>query len=150
MKLAEALILRADLQTRQEELRGRLTANALVQEGEAPAENPAELIRELERNSEQLESLISRINLTNAAVCVEGKTLTELLARRETLSQRISILRSLLEAASRTVMRGSRMEVKVHSAVDVALLRTQTDALSEQLRKLDTAIQASNWQADLR
>ena len=150
MKLAEALILRADLQSRQEQLRGRLTDNALVQEGEHPAEDPAELLRELEQNSLRLEELISRINLTNASTVVEGRTLTEHLARRETMTQRISILRSLLETASRTVMRGSRMEVKIHSTVDVAALRRQADELSRQLRELDTKIQSSNWLVELR
>ena len=149
MKLAEALILRADLQTRLEQLRSRLKDNALVQEGEQPAENPAAMLAELEENTAKLEALIARINLTNAAVKAEGKTLTELLARRETLTQHISILHSLLDTAGKTVMRGSRMEVKIRSTVDVAALRRQADGLSEELRKLDTTIQSTNWLTDL-
>lgn len=149
MKLAEALILRADLQTRLEQLRSRLRDNALVQEGEQPAENPAAMLAELEENTAKLEALIARINLTNAAVKAEGKTITELLARRETLTQHISILHSLLDTAGKTVMRGSRMEVKIHSTVDVAALRKQADGLSEELRKLDTTIQSTNWLTDL-
>ena len=150
MKLAEALILRADLQTRQEQLRERLTANALVQEGEQPAEDPKDLLLELSHNAVQLEDLISRINLTNAAMVQDGKTLTALLARREVLTQKISIMRSLLDTASRPVMRGSRMEVKIHSTVPVAELRKQVDGLSQELRQLDTSIQASNWLVELQ
>ena len=150
MKLAEALILRADLQNRLEQLRERLTMNALVQEGEEPAEKPAELLAELDSMSGKLESLISAINLTNAATLVEGKTITELLARREVLTQRISLMRSLLDTANRTVMRGSRNEVKVHSTVPVVDLRRQTDKQAEALRKLDTSIQAVNWTTDLK
>ncbi len=150
MKLAEALILRADLQTRLEQLRTRLTANALVQEGEKPAEDPEQLLSELETNCSKLEKLIAQINLTNASTEVEGKTLTELLARRETLSQRISVMRSLTDAASRTVMRGSRMEVKIYSAVSVKHLQKQVDDLSEELRILDTAIQSANWLTELK
>ena len=149
MKLAEALILRADLQTRLEQLRSRLKDNALVQEGEHPAEDPAALLTELEENTAKLEALIARINLTNAAVQADGKTLTELLARREALTQHVSILHSLLDTAAKTVMRGSRMEVKIRSTVDVAALRKQADGLSEELRKLDTAIQSTNWTTDL-
>lgn len=149
MKLAEALILRSDLQNRLEQLRTRLKDNALVQEGETPAEDPAVLLAELEQSTGQLEALISRINLTNAAVKAEGKTLTELLARREVLIQRISILHSMLDTAGKTVMRGSRMEVKIRSTVDVAALRRQTDSLSEELRKLDTVIQSTNWLTEL-
>ena len=150
MKLAEALILRADLQNRQEQLRERLTNNALVQEGEAPAENPTALLAELAANTAQLESLIARINLTNAATQHEGKTLTQLLAQRETMTLHLSILRSLLTAASRTVMRGSRNEVKIHSTVPVAELRKQADTMAQQLRKLDTSIQSTNWLTELQ
>ena len=150
MKLAEALIMRADLQTRLEQLRQRLVNNARVQEGESPAEDPMELLKEAKAVADQLESLIGRINLTNAQVTVEGKTLTELLARREVLTQRVSLMHSLLENASSTVMRGSRNEVKILSAVDVKSLRKQADELSRELRTLDTLIQSRNWLEDLQ
>ena len=149
MKLAEALILRADLQKRMEQLRERLTVNALTQEGEAPAEDPQLLLRELDRCTGELESLMARINLTNAACQKEGKTLTELLAKRETLTMKISILRSTLDAASRQVVRGSRSEVKILSTLDVPELRKELDHLSESLRLLDTSIQSANWLQDL-
>ena len=150
MKLAEALILRADLQKRLEQLRQRLGASALVQEGEQPPEDPEDLLRELDQVTDQLEDLIARINLTNAQAEKDGKSLTELLARRDVLTQKISVLRSLTEAASKTVLRGSRMEVKIRSTVDVASLRRQCDDLSRDLRILDTAIQSANWLIDLR
>ena len=47
MKLAEALILRADCQKRIQQLETRLTNNAMVQDGEAPAEDPSQLRSEL-------------------------------------------------------------------------------------------------------
>jgi len=55
MKLAEALILRSDLQKRIEQLRHRLTNNAKVQEGDAPAEKPEALLKELEGSATELE-----------------------------------------------------------------------------------------------
>ena len=67
MKLAEALILRADCQKRIAQLKSRLLTNAKVQEGDAPAETPQELIAELERVSAELLDLIKRINRTNSA-----------------------------------------------------------------------------------
>ena len=48
MKLAEALQERADLVNNIERLRSRIRNNALVQEGEEPAENPKDLIKELD------------------------------------------------------------------------------------------------------
>ncbi len=54
------------LQTRIRQLESRLDNNALVQEGESPAEDPMELLRELEEDYAQLEELIARINRTNS------------------------------------------------------------------------------------
>ena len=150
MKLAEALIERATLKTRQEELRQRLAANALMQEGEEPAEDPALLLKELDENTEKLESLITRINLTNASRKKGGKTLTELLAKRETLAQHISVLHTLIESASQKTMRATRSEVKIRSTVNVSEIRKQADDLSEELRLLDTSIQSANWSIDLK
>ena len=65
MKLAEALILRADCQKRIQQLETRLVNNAMVQDGETPAEDPSQLRLELEDVSEQLLLLIKRINKTN-------------------------------------------------------------------------------------
>ena len=65
MKLAEALILRADCQKRIQQLETRLVNNAMVQDGETPAEDSSQLRSELEDMSEQLLLLIKRINKTN-------------------------------------------------------------------------------------
>ena len=83
MKLAEALILRADCQKRVEQLKQRLIRSAKVQEGDEPAENPQELIVELERVSDELVGLIKRINKTNSASQFrEDATLSDALAAR--------------------------------------------------------------------
>ena len=83
MKLAEALQLRADLQKRMEQLADRLYDNATVQEGEQPAEDPQELLRELEADYARLEELISAINRTNNTTKLEdGSALSDQLARR--------------------------------------------------------------------
>jgi len=149
MKLAEALIERADLQTRLSQLDARLHNNAKVQEGETPAEDPAALLEELDRISARLEQLITAINLTNASVTDGGEPLTALLARRDVLKSRVGALRNFLNAASSVVMRGSRSEVVIRSTVDVTALRKEVDARAMELRKLDTRIQALNWTADL-
>ena len=46
MKLAEALMERADLQRRLVQIRERIKQNALYQEGETPAESVTELLAE--------------------------------------------------------------------------------------------------------
>lgn len=149
MKLAEALQERADLNRRIEQLRYRLNNNVLVQEGEKPLENPAALLEELESSFTRLEWLIARINLTNCAVKVEGRSLTELIARRDVLSLRAEAYRRLVEEASQNTHRATRTEIKILSAVDVPALQRQADDASRELRLLDNTLQATNWTADL-
>jgi hypothetical protein len=75
MKLAEALIRRADTQKYIAQLKGRLLLNATTQKGEPPAESPELLLAELGRAAQSLLDLIRKINRTNAAINIEGKTL---------------------------------------------------------------------------
>lgn len=149
MKLAEALQERADLNRRIEQLRYRLSNNVLVQEGEKPLEDPAALLEELESSFTRLEWLIARINLTNCAVKVEGRSLTELIARRDVLSLRAEAYRRLVEEASQNTHRATRTEIKILSAVDVPALQRQADDAFRELRLLDNTLQATNWTADL-
>lgn len=149
MKLAEALQERADLNRKIAQLRSRLEMNATVQEGEKPAEDPAELMEELDGCIERLEELIVRINLTNCGTKVDGKSLTELIARRDCLTLKIGAYRSLLDQASSITQRMSMNEIKILRAVDVKAIQKQTDALSRELRQIDNTIQQANWQTEL-
>jgi hypothetical protein len=150
MKLAEALVLRADLQTRLAQMRTRLTQSALVQEGEQPPENPTELLTELAQMLAQLQDLVARINKTNLqATLPNGTTLTDALAQRDILSQHHSIINELANTASNRMDRYGRSEIRKLATVDVAALRRQLDELARQRRELDTTIQATNWTIDL-
>ncbi len=150
MKLAEALQERADLATRISQLHNRLRNNALVQEGEKPAEAPADLLAELERCAMRNEELMARINLTNSRVFVGEVTLTAMLARRDCLKSKLAILRDIVNTASQTVHRATRSEIVIRSAVDVPAMQKQVDALARQLRETDNAIQQANWLNDLQ
>jgi len=149
MKLAEALILRADLQKRLTQLKQRLAANARVQEGEQPAEDPNALLAELDTLSEELETLLYRINITNGIVSDGGVCMTALLAKRDVLRNRIDTLRDFLQQAAATVIRGTRTEVVIKSTVSVAEMQKKLDALSKELRELEMRIQSLNWTSDL-
>lgn len=150
MKLAEALQERADLNSKINELRSRLSNNATVQEGEAPAENPAELLSQLDECAARLEELMARINATNCATVTERGTLTELIARRDCLTLRLSAYRNLVNEASCLTPRASRTEIKIVSAVDVKKLQKQADELAKELRLVDNLIQQSNWLTELQ
>ena len=123
--------------------------NATVQEGEKTAEDPAELMKELDGCIEHLEELIVRINLTNCETKAGGKSLTELIARRDCLTLKIGAYRSLLDQASSITQRMSMNEIKILRAVDVKAIQKQTDELSKELRQIDSAIQQANWQTEL-
>lgn len=100
MKLAEALQERADINSRLSKLYPRLSNNAIVQEGEKPAEDPQSLIDEIESCTARLAELIARINLTNCSIRVDGKTLTEMIVEKDALNAKINLYRSLIGAAS--------------------------------------------------
>ncbi len=100
MKLAEALILQASRNKRLEMLRERLVRVAKVQEGDRPAEDPSELLDEVERTTADLTRLIRQINRTNTThQLADGRTLADAIADRDGLRLRHSIINSLLQAA---------------------------------------------------
>ena len=149
MKLANALSQRSELQTRIRQLESRLNNNSL-QEGEQPAEDPMELLKELEADYARLEELISAINRTNNSTKIgEGSTLSDLLAKRDCLKGKLSVLRGFLDNASAMVRRHSASEIKIKSTVDVRQLQKQVDGLSRELRELEETIQEKNWTTEL-
>jgi len=149
MKLAEALSLRKDLQSKISQLENRICNNVKVQEGDEPSENPTELMKELDRCLSQLEGLIAKINATNMNTKVGDRTLTEMMAQREVLGKRITGLRSIFDRASGTNDRYSRSEIKFVTTIDVKSLSKKIDSLSQKLRELDIEIQTANFTTDL-
>ena len=149
MKLAEALILRADLQKRIDQLRVRLNNNAKVQENDEPSENPEELLNELDNNINQLKILIKQINKTNCVSVLNGQTLADLIAERDTLTLKSNILRGFLNIAGQKVNLYSTTEIKIMSTVDVPALQKELDLLSKKIRETDTELQQANWLTEL-
>ncbi len=150
MKLAEALAERAALSTRLSQLAQRAAQHARVQEGEPPVEDPASLLAEHDRVAAQLTALIARINRTNLqATLADGTTLTDALARRDVLRLRVQAHTQTADAGAARADRYSQSEIRYVSAVDVAVVRAQADALSQEWRELDVRIQEANWQNDL-
>ncbi|MBO4877032.1 MAG: DIP1984 family protein [Ruminococcus sp.] len=152
MKLAEALQERADLNNKISSLRERIRSNAIVQEGEKPAEKPADLLKELDSALTRLEELVKRINFTNSrTVCEErgGRTMTELIAEKDTLRTKISVYTMLVTEASQTGQRARYAEIRLLSTVDVVKMQKAVDEMSAELRKLDNAVQALNWTTEL-
>ena len=150
MKLAEALSIRKDLQKRIQQLEQRIKSNVKVQEDDEPLEDPKELMKELHSCLVQLEELISRINLTNINTKnAEGLSITQLMAKKDTLTLRIGILRNISSEATNLFNRYSASEIRQECVIDVKQLSKQIDDYSGRLRKLDMEIQGLNFLTEL-
>ena len=150
MKLAEALLLRADMQKRVAALKERIVANAVVQEGEAPSEDPNALLLEATGALGDLESLVTRINRANlGAKLPDGRSLTEAIARRDKLVQQHAILTAAAAGSRKEPDRYGVREIKWVATMDVKKLQRQLDDLAKNLRELNGLIQQTNWRVEI-
>ena len=149
MKLAEALILRKDLQTRVARIRDRLFANVLVQEGDLPSEDPAELIVRLNETLSELGALISRINKTNSLTLLDDRPLADAVTERDLALRKVNILREALQKAADRPNRYSQKEIRLLTPLDVQKEEKIVDKLAYEARVLDAKIQAKNWEVEL-
>ena len=131
------------------ELRERLCINAIVQENEKPAEDPKALLRELDSSADRLQELMERINRTNCLTEKDGKSITSLIAARDSLTLRIAAYKALVREASQTGRRARQTEIKLLSTVDVKKLQAEIDKMSKELRIVDNTIQSLNWSTEL-
>lgn len=148
MKLAEALSIRADLQRRISQLKSRLKDSSKIQEGDTPAEDVNDLYKELGDCLTQLEELTYRINHTNMQTVHEGETLTRIIARKDMLTLRISVMRDVLSHVIENDRYG-RNEIKYIRTIDVSAFRKEMDGYAKQLRELDLKLQSLNWTVSL-
>ena len=150
MKLAEALTERADQNRRLQELGERIVLNAKHQEGEALAEDPAELLQEFGEVAASFERLIVRINRTNNQISLaNGMSMVEALAHRDVLKFRHALYKALATAATPQQDRYSKSEIKFVSSVNVRDTQASSDALAKEYRELDALIQGVNWSSEL-
>lgn len=150
MKLAEALILRSDLQKRMEQIKTRLYNNVLTQEGELPSEDPNILLKEFMSLQDELTSIIKAINRTNNNTKFnDNMMLSEALVERDAILSRKSVLSNAADRASEKQDRYSRSEIKNISIIDIKKFQKEADKFSKEFRELDTKIQGMNWNIDL-
>ena len=110
----------ADLQKRIANLRERLIKNAKVQEGDTPSEEPNMLLNELNDNIIELENIIKSINKTNSSTYIGNESISDIIAKRDTLGLKLSILRSFISESANKIERYSNKEIKILSTVNVA------------------------------
>ncbi len=150
MKLAEALLLRADIQTRLARLTARIASNAVVQQGDVPHEDPEKLIAEALGVIRELEAIVIRINRTNMRhKMADGRTLTEAVAARDALKQQHAVLNAAVEGTNREPDRYSVREIKWVAQLDVGKLNKQMEDLARKVRELNGRLQETNWAVEL-
>jgi hypothetical protein len=143
-------LLRADIQKKLASLRERVGNNAVVQEGEAPHEDPAKLLDEAMGALKELEAIVVRINRANQATrLADGRSLMEEIAHRDTLVGRHSLLKYAIEHTHKEPDRYSMSEIKWVSNLKVSSLQRQCDDLAQNIRELNVVIQETNWKAEL-
>lgn len=150
MKLAEALVLRADLQKKLENLKKRLANSVLKLDDIQVIEDPAILKLEADETIAILYSLIDRIYRTNQSVILpSGQSMVTVLAKRDELVERRKLLdyiinKSLPDSGLYFNERG-----KWQPAIDISTYQKQMDDIAMQIRRLNLGIQQTNWQVDL-
>lgn len=150
MKLAEALVLRADLQKKLENLKKRLANSVLKLDDIQVIEDPAILKLEADETIAILYSLIDRIYRTNQSVILpSGQSMVTVLAKRDELVERRKLLdyiinKSLPDSGLYFNERG-----KWQPAIDISAYQKQMNDIAMQIRRLNLGIQQTNWQVDL-
>lgn len=150
MKLAEALILRADCQRKIYQIKERLIRSAKVQEGDEPPEQPQVLLEELNSLIDQLTDLVGKINRTNSSVMLDDHlSISDALALRDSMQLKRNAYDAIVETAASRQDRYGHSEIKYLSTVNVTQLQAEVDRLARDYRLLDTKIQQANWNIEL-
>lgn len=147
MKLAEGLLLRADLMKRIEHLQNRIRPVLIVSDDKLPQEDPENLLALLRKSVQDLESIIIRINKTNNETQVEGEgLLMEALAKRDSLKMLSEKLRNIRYAAQIN----NSGDANLKTTIDIKKLQIEMDQTGRAFRELDSKIQEINWLTELK
>jgi hypothetical protein len=150
MKLAEALLLRRDLNNRLFQLRNEISSSVLVQEGDTLDRSITELFKEYDEINQQYSELVVAINRKNATASLADSALLlmEALEQREQLRRKHALLTQALDE-TQAAPRMGRNEIRLVRTIDTKTLTEQLNTTAKQLRELDGKIQQTNWLVDL-
>ena len=147
MKLAEGLLLRADIMKKIEHLQNRIRPVLIVSDDRLPQEDPDKLLAQLRKAIKDLESLVIRINKTNNETNVEGEgLLMEALAKRDSLKMLSEKLRNIRYAAQINNSGDNNLK----TTINIKKLQTEMDQTGRAFREIDSKIQEINWLTELK
>lgn len=150
MKLAEALSHRSSLQKDLAWIKDQFSKISRVPEGGKPSEDPDDMLTRMESRATEFETLVAAINRANLCVTDgHGRSMTELLAERDALRARQSILTEAYHQATQKEDVYGRQELRYVPTMDIPALRKRVERVNTRLRDLNMLIQRLNWEADL-
>lgn len=145
MKLAEALVLRADLQKKLENQKKRLANSVRKLDDIQVIEDPAALKLEAEETITVLYSLIDRIYHINQSVILpSGQSMVTVLAKRDELVERRKLLDYIINKSLPDNGLYFNERGKWQPAIDISAYQKQMDDIAMQIRRLNLDIQQTN------
>ena len=148
MKLAEGLLLRADLMKKIEHLVNRIRPVLIVADDKQPQEDPVKLLAQLRKANQDLESIVVKINRTNNETFIgDGVTVMEALAKRDALKLLSEKLRNIRQGAQ---INNSGSYGKQIATVDIKALQIEIDQTGRAFREIDSKVQEINWLTELK
>lgn len=154
MKLSEALVLRKQLNQQIESLWQRFNANLHRAEDEPTTDDdPTVILTQIQDALNKLEAVTIAINETNNITHVEVEnefegTIMRAIAHRDALNRQIKGLDAAIGSVSYRHRR-TKEDIKMILMIPVATLRDQRDRLAAMYRRLDSALQAANWNTEV-
>jgi hypothetical protein len=148
MKLAEGLLLRADLIKKIEHLVNRVRPLLVVADDKQPQEDPVKLLAQIRKTNQDLNSIIVRINKTNNETYMnDGLTLMEGLAKRDALKLLSEKLRNIREWSQIDNRNSYGRQI---ATVNINDLQIEIDQTGRYFREIDSKIQELNWLTELK
>ena len=89
------------------------------------------------------------LNLTNCKTIVEGRSITEIIAEKDSAALRLSAYRTLASSAGSINFRARGSEIKLIPTVNVKDIQKEADYIAKQVRLLDNLLQSANWTTEL-
>ena len=121
-----------------------------MQEGSEPSEQPEAMFQRLDADARSYGLMLAAINRANLEYRdAEGRSLTDLLARRDTLRATHSVLSTAYSEATQRQDRYSNHEIRWVPTMDVVKLRGRLEKIGEELRSLNLKIQSINWEVEV-
>ncbi len=145
MKLGEAVLLRADLLKKIEQIQHRIKPNLVVEESKEPQEDPVKMLAQLRNATQEYTALVIKITKTNYTTKVEKfDNVMNAIARKESMQ--------LLLSRLKTIRQGSQITSSYdepRATLNINNLQSEIDKLEIDLREINSVIQEINWTTEL-